>query len=291
MGILIAAVITTLAVAGFCGYLAIRLSQPADRPILLLAAIVALPLQPLAFYLVRIPLDGLVRAALGTDMAYAIATTSYAPLTEEPAKWLVLLLPAVRRVLRPDNAIAAALAIGLGFGIGEIWFLANQIAQVPAYTGIPFWMFGGFFSERFVVTFLHGGFIAFLVARLAAGRSLVPGALIGIALHYLVNLPIFLRALQAFGLSAETWTLIATLAPVLLAILIGVALNRLSRGRFQLEALGRSTCPECGTAYPRPLLALNLGPWRYERCPNCRRFHMVRLYGQPKPVGDKSGKA
>jgi uncharacterized membrane protein YhfC len=291
MGILVAAAIATLAVAAFSGYLATRLSQPADRPVLLLAAIVALPLQPLAFHFVRIPLDGLVRAALSTDLVYAIATTSYAPLTEEPAKWLVLLLPAVRRVLRPDNAIAVALAIGLGFGLGEIWFLANQVAQVPAYGDLPFWMFGGFLGERFVVTFLHGGFIAFLVARLAAGRALLPGALAGMALHYLVNLPIFLRAVGALGLSTEAWTVIAGLTPVVVAILIGVALNRISRGRFQLEALGRSTCPECGTVYPRPLLAANLGPWRYERCPNCRRFHMVKLYGQPKPVGDKSGKA
>ena len=291
MGIVIAAVITTLAVAAFCGYLTIRLSQPADRPILLLAAIVALPLQPLAFYLVRIPLDGLVRQALGTDMAYAIATTFYAPLTEEPAKWLVLLLPAVRRVLRPDNAIAVALAIGLGFGVGEIWFLANQVAQVPAYAGVPFWMFGGFLGERFVVTFLHGGFIAFLVARLAAGRPLIPGALIGMGLHYLVNLPIFLAAVRAFGVPAEAWTVVAGLGPIIIAILLGVAFNRISRGRFQVETLGKSTCPECGTVYPRPLLALNLGPWRYERCPNCRRFHMVKLYGQPKPVGDKGGQA
>ena len=36
-------------------------------------------------------------------------------------------------------------------------------------------------------------------------------------------------------------------------------------------------CPECGTEYPRPLLALNLGPVRYERCPACRKFHLVRI--------------
>jgi hypothetical protein len=289
MGIYVAAVITTLAVVAFYGWLVIRLSAREDRRVLLLAALVALPLQPLAFYLVRLPLDGLVRSAIGADTAHAIATTFYAPLTEEPAKWLALLLPQVRRVLGPDNAVALALAIGLGFGVGEIWFLGEQVSRVPGYADLPFWMFGGFFSERFVVTFLHGGFIAFLVMRLARGRPLLPGALAGMALHYAVNFPIFLKAFGAFGISAEAWTLIATLFPILLAFLIGVALNRMSRGRLQVEALGRSTCPECGAVYPRPLLAPNLGPWRYERCPHCRRFHMVRLFG--KPVGDNGRKA
>lgn len=289
MGIYVAAVITTLAVVAFYGWLVIRLSAREDRRILLLAALVALPLQPLVFYFVRLPLDGLLRSVIGAGATHAVATTFYAPLTEEPAKWLALLVPEVRRVLRPDNAVAMALAIGLGFGVGEIWFLAEQVSLIPAYAKLPFWMFGGFFVERFVVCFLHGGFVAFLVARLAHGRPLWPGALVGMALHYAVNLPIFLGAIAAFGLSSETWTLIATLFPILLAILVGVALNRMSRGRLRTEALGRSTCPECGTDYPRPLLALNLGPWRYERCPGCRRFHLVRLFG--KPAGDKGGKA
>lgn len=291
MGIYLAAIIATVAAVAFNGYLVHRLSATGDRRALLIAAIVALPLQPLAFYLVRLPLDGLLRSLIGTGMTYVAATTFYAPLTEEPAKWLVLAMPPVRRALRPDNAVAMALAIGLGFGVGEIWFLATQVAAVPDYAGLPFWMFGGFFVERFIVCFLHGGMIAFLVARLAAGRPLWPGALAGMALHYAVNLPIFLKAIGAFGIPQEVWTIVASLGPIVIAILLGVALNRMSRGRLQREALGRSTCPECGTVYPRPLLALNLGPWRYERCPNCRRFHMVRLFSAAKAPGDNRREA
>jgi hypothetical protein len=231
MGIYIAAVITTLAVVAAFGYLAVRLSARDDRRWLLLAALIALPLQPLAFYLVRLPLDGLLRAGIGTGTAYGWLTTFYAPLTEEPAKWLVLAVPVVRKLLRPDNAAAIALAIGLGFGVGEIWFLAASIAQVPAYAAVPFWMFGGFFTERFVVCFLHGGFIVFLVAALAGGRSLLPGALIGMALHWSVNLPIFLRSLLAFGISGETWTMIASLFPMLVAILLGIAIGQMPRKR------------------------------------------------------------
>jgi hypothetical protein len=291
MGIYIAAVITTLAVVAAYGYLIRRLSPSSDHRFLLIAGMMALPLQPLAFYLVRLPLDGLVRQAIGTGAAYGWVTTFYAPLTEEPAKWLVLAVPLVWRALRPDNAVAAALAVGLGFGIGEIWFLAEQIARVPAYQAVPFWMFGGFLTERFIVCFLHGGFIAFLVARLASGHALLPGALAGLALHYFGNLPIFLASIEAFGLPAAAWITIASLVPLLMAILLGMALGRMTGGRLQKVALGESTCPECGNVYPRPFAALNFGLVRYERCPKCRHFHMIRLIGAARPMGDKSGQA
>jgi hypothetical protein len=284
MGIIIAAGITTVVVVALYGYLIWRLSVGADRRALLITALIALPLQPLAFYLLRVPLDGWLRSALGTGSLYLILTTFYAPLTEEPAKWLALAVPPARRLLRPDNVVPLAMAIGLGFGIGEIWFLAEQLMRVPDYAALPFWMFSGFLIERTYVCFLHGGFVLYLVHRLAHGRPRWPGALAGMALHYVLNLPIFLAGIGAFGLPQEAWITIASLFPLLIVVWIGMQMNAMSKGKFRLEALGNSTCPECQTLYPRPLLALNLGPMRYERCPNCRKFHMVRVFGQP---GDK----
>lgn len=291
MGIYIAASLTTLAVVAFYGYLILRLSRPESRGALLIAALVALPLQPLAFYLLRIPLDTVIREAIGTGDAYHVITTFYAPLTEEPAKWLPLAIPLVWRALRPENVVPMALAIGLGFGIGEIWFLADQISRVPQYAALPFWMFGGFGVERFYVTFLHGGFVVFVVSRLATGRSFLPGALAGMALHYAVNLPIFLASVNAFGLPGETWTVIASLFPLLVVLWLARTMNRMTGGKLRQEALGQSTCPECQTAYPRPLLAFNLGPVRYERCPNCRKFHFVRVLAAPTRTGDNDGQA
>lgn len=227
MGIFIAAAITTLVAVAFYGYLIVRLSGPDSRRALLTAALVALPLQPLVFYLVRAPLDVAMRRVLGSSDLYHAITTLYAPLTEEPAKWLPLAIPIVWRALKPQNAVPLALAIGLGFGVGEIWFLAEQVARVPQYQALPFWMFGGFFVERLYVTFLHGGFVAFVVSRLANGRSFLPGALAGMALHYLVNLPIFLASINAFGLPGQTWTTIASLFPMLVVIWLGLAMNRM----------------------------------------------------------------
>jgi hypothetical protein len=207
MGLVIAAAITTGLALLAIGTVAWHLARPVDRRMLGLAFLIALPLQPLALYLVRLPLDGAVRAVFGLGRTAAMIALSYAPLTEEPAKWLTLVAPAVRTALAPANAVPLALAIGLGFGIGEIWFLAHALATSPSYPDLPFWMFYGFVIERLEVCLLHGVFVAPLVARLAQGRSLWPGALAGMALHFLFNFPIYPAQIGVFGLGGPVWSI------------------------------------------------------------------------------------
>ena len=284
MGIYIAAAITTALVLGLYGYVIAKMSARADWPVLIVAALVALPLQPLAFYLVRMPLHGFLSASLGAGALLTTLTLFYAPLTEEPAKWLPLLVPFIRRRLNPANAVAMALTVGLGFGIGEIWFLAEQLARVPAVAAQPFYSLGGFLIERTLVCFLHGAMIAFAYHRLASGRSFILGGLIGMALHFALNFPIFLAGIDLFGLGKTWWPTLLMLYLGLFTIALGAAVTSLSRGRFREVVLGFSDCPECGAHYPRPLLALNFGPVRYERCPNCRRFHWVSITsGRARP--------
>ena len=38
---------------------------------------------------------------------------------------------------------------------------------------------------------------------------------------------------------------------------------------------GHATCPKCGDTYPRPLLAINLGIKRLERCSKCHRWNVL----------------
>src|SRR6185437_15589800 len=131
-GIYITAILTTVFAAGIFGTLIHKLRMPAKERLVWLAAAIALPLQPLAFYYVRVPLDHWLAAHLGSkSIAYTWLVTFYAPLTEEPAKLLVLLIPAIRRDIRAENFIRYALAIGVGFAIGEMWFLANRVAHDP----------------------------------------------------------------------------------------------------------------------------------------------------------------
>jgi PrsW family intramembrane metalloprotease len=286
MGILIAAAFTTLAVLAFYGGIVVcRLSTRADRRALAVAVLVAMPLQPFVFYLVRMPLHNALVAALGPGGWIGVMSTFYAPLTEEPAKWLVLLVPLVRRTMQPATAVAFAIATGLGFGVGEIWFLAERLSHVPQIAALPFWAFGGFFMERFIVTFLHGGFIAFAFHRLATGHSFLLGGMIGVALHFAVNFPVFLLGINAFDLTPAVWQTISVLVMIGMAAGLVVALNRMTGGRMREGLLGYATCPECAADYPRPLIALNFGAWRYERCPNCRHWHMVRTHQRTKIEG------
>src|SRR5262245_17705428 len=119
MGIIIAGAIAIGLALLTIGTVIFRATPPADRRPLAIAFLIALPLQPLVFYAVRLPIDAVVRSFLGLTVTWGLVAVLYAPLTEEPAKWLPLALPSVSRRVTPANAVPLALAIGLGFGIGE----------------------------------------------------------------------------------------------------------------------------------------------------------------------------
>lgn len=207
MGLIIAAGLTTaLALCGF----ALLLVFAGNRRPLTLALLVALPLQPLAFYLVRLPLDGAVRAILGVTPWLGLIATVYAPLTEEPAKWLTALVPAVRRAISAQP-VAVALAVGIGFGIGEIWFLAQAIVTGPNYPDVPFWQFNGFIIERLEVCFLHGAFVSLPFVQLARDRPFWVGGVAGMALHFVLNFAIYLARIDVPPLGRERWGVLLAL--------------------------------------------------------------------------------
>ena len=227
MGLLVAAVFTT-AVA-LCG-LALLLRQAECRRAVLLAFLAAVPLQPLAFYLVRMPFDANLRPLLGAGVLAAALQLLYAPLTEEPAKWLTALAPIVRRAIM-RRPVAVALATGLGFGIGEIWFLAGTLFVSPNYPDLPFYMFSGFFCERLEVCFLHGVFVLAPFLQIARGRPFWIGGLVGMAAHFALNYPIYLAQQDAFGLGRARWQLALLLWSVAF-VLIGALLACRTARRF-----------------------------------------------------------
>ena len=282
MGLIITASFTTLLAVAVFGFLISRITVADDRRVAIAAALIALPLQPLAFYLVRMPLHHALEGWLGNGPALTTISLFYAPLTEEPAKWLVLLIPFIRRRLAPGNAVGVALATGLGFGIGEIWFLAEQMLRVPQLAALPFYMFGGFLGERFMVVFLHGAFVAFAFKWLAEGRSFWPGAALGVVLHFALNFPIFLVQVDFGGIGRAAWGLLVQAYLLVFTIVLIVAVNRLARDRLRASVFGDATCPECGSVYPRSMLGFNFLVTRYERCPHCRHWHWVPM-NQSKP--------
>ncbi len=208
-----------------CG-VALLVRRADDWRPLAVAFLVALPLQPLMMYAVRLPLDGMLRTTYGIAGWVTIAALFYAPLTEEPAKWLTALVPMVRRAIA-THPVSLALAAGAGFGVGEIWFLANAL-NTPDYAKLPFWNFGGFILERLAVCFLHGAFLAPAFVALARGRSFLLGGLVGMLMHFLLNFPIFLAQVDAFGLGAGWLTVLVIWMIGFLAICV-VLVRHLAR--------------------------------------------------------------
>jgi hypothetical protein len=225
VGLFVAAAITTALV--LCVFAILR-NQADDKRAMTLALLIAIPLQPLIIYAVRLPIDGLLRTSFGISASLVtIVSLFYAPLTEEPAKWLTALVPRIRDAIRKDP-IFLALAVGAGFGIGEIWFLARALINSPSYPDLPFFMFAGFMLERLEVCFLHGALLIPPFYALATGRSFLLGGLAGMAGHFLLNFPIYLASINVFGLG-ETWKpllLLWTLVFAILGAILALSLPR-----------------------------------------------------------------
>jgi RsiW-degrading membrane proteinase PrsW (M82 family) len=288
MGILIAAIITTVIAIVVIGLLIRKLAHAAPRWLLVLAFLSALPAQPVAFYLIRLPLHELLMHWIGAGALLTAISLFYAPLIEEPAKWFSLALPSLRKKLVPENAVAIALAVGLGFGTGELWFIAERLARSPQLANLPFYYFNGFLAERLMVCFLHGAMIALVFKRYAEGRPVWPAALLGIALHFALNFPIYLSQINFLALGAEVWGFVLVIYVAAFTLAMFGFVNRLASDKVRAGFLGEATCPGCGEVYPRSFFALNLLTRRYERCPHCRKFHLVPM---SQPSRDNSGKA
>ncbi len=281
-GIYFASTITTgLVILIFSAYIFFRAPRK-ERPFLVAATLLNVPFSPLAYYFVRMPLDRLTGTLLGAHQnIYLFAKTFYAPLTEEPAKLWLLLVPWFVQKITRQNAARFAMALGLGFGVGEIWLLATMIAANPEYAAYPWYYFSGFIGERSMVCLIHGAFTAAALWRLR--RGFILGLLAAMVLHYAANFPIYLAALDAFSLGKTAWQYILSFWVIgyfllMLVVLAFFAYGKLHPGRV---FFGLAECPDCGAIYPRPFWGLNLGYQRYEKCPSCKKWHKTREYKGP----------
>ncbi|MDB6153627.1 MAG: hypothetical protein JWL90_2080 [Chthoniobacteraceae bacterium] len=278
-GIYLAAFFTTLAAVAIFGPLIYKLQLPSNHQLLWLAALLVVPLQPLAFYWIRIPLDHWLAGQLGSSsITYQWLTSLYAPLTEEPMKLVPLLVPMIRADIRPANFARYALAIGLGFAIGEMWFVAGRVAQIKAMEGLPFYQFGGYAVERLMTCIFHGAFVS--VALWQWRRRFLWGIAGAMTLHWLGNLPLQLMAQNAGGLGRTFWMVTVQLWLFGYCLAAASLLAYFAFGQFALGRLlfGRSRCPECNQGYDAPLFGLNFGPSRYEHCPGCRKWHWIHKH-------------
>jgi hypothetical protein len=292
-GIYIAAIITTTLAVVIGGRFLLLGTTKGERKFVIALVALHLPMCVLAFHYLRQPLDNSVQKWLGgNQVAYQFARTFYAPLTEEPAKLWLLLVPSFFATLTPKNALRRAMAIGLGFGIGEMWWLANLNAQNPHIARIPWWALQGFVQERSMVCFMHG---VFTCAALRTFRQKpLRSVLFAMTLHYVGNFPIFLAQINALPLG-RNWQVVLVLwvmfyCGAMLALLVWFYPDA---GGIRKFLHVRGECPECGFVFPRSRIenfnircrqllvgqrmSGNLG---LERCPNCRKWHKVNTFAE-----------
>ena len=257
---------------------------PEERRWLLLLCALIIPMPTVMLYGVRLPLlDRAVRALVDpTSPVYPWLQLCYAPLTEELGKiWPLLLVPAWARRTTAENAPRVALALGLGFGLGEVLMIGAWVARSPLVDTTPWYLFGGFVGERFLVCLCHAFFVFMSVGAwkrwLWPGR-LATGLLLAMALHFSLNAPILFARWGWLGpspvvqsVALQLWVLVFFIAG---AVVFARALLGREGSAGQL-IFGEIACPDCGVTYPRPLFGINLGPKRYERCPACKKWHLL----------------
>lgn len=267
----------------------LRWITPREERWFIVACVVGtLPMCWVMYHGVRMPLDAGLQRMLGDGALLRWVRTAYAPLTEEPAKLWPLLLPLVRRRVTNESVGRYALALGMGFALGEIVTVAGLIIGHNAeIAGLPWYLLGGFIAERFLTCALHSGMTAAALAVWCRGRGLVMGLALAMLAHYCANFPITMAQRGWLGPNAELSQVLVFLWVISCAVASAIWLESLQfgrgRGGFGTMVYGNAVCPGCHQEYERGLWwALNFGTnHRYERCPHCRNWHWTTRKPSP----------
>lgn len=278
-GITIAAIMTIAIALGAAGLVIFKRLSGSNRLFALLGIIASGAAFFGAYYLLRLPLNNALLSLIGSHPdLYHWGNTLSAPVTEEPAKWIVLLPLFLTGRIKLENKGAWALCLGLGFGVGEILFLGQIIAANPQTWSLPWYFSSGFIIERLMVCVIHSALV--LIAAEAFCRRKYWMILLAPVFHWLLNFPIFLAGWFPFADGGALW---GQLLWTWTTLFFTASLVYLGKQFFNTPAklapiLGRAVCPECGTLYVRPWRGINRIGKRYERCPNCKHNHWTSLY-------------
>lgn len=203
-GISIAAIITIALALGLVVLVICTRLQSSTKLLAALGVIGGIAAFFGAFHLLRIPLDNALQPlAQSNPDLYRFIATFYAPITEEPAKWVILIPLFLAGKIKHENKAAWAICLGVGFGIGEIVFLSQRIAADPQTLTMPWYLSSGFMVERFMVCIIHSALV--LVAADALCSHKLWGFIFPLVFHWLGNLPIFLSYQYPFDPGRVVW--------------------------------------------------------------------------------------
>ena len=276
----IASILTAAIAVAFAIFVLLKITDAKDRHVVFLCFACTIPMCWLMYYGVRIPFDQWLHSVCSDNEILFWTRMSYAPLTEEPAKLWPLLIPAVRRSITKRNVVSFAVALGVGFAVGEIFTVAEIIkTKMPEIVDLPWYALGGFISERLMTCFVHSGMTGVALLLITKGYGWFCGLGAAMTLHFFANLPI--------GMSQRGWLGNETLSPLLVFLwIIGFAVaSCVFLCRFAktdkpvgVTVYGHAICPSCDTRYQRSLMkGVNFGfSLRFEPCPECKKWHWTR---------------
>jgi hypothetical protein len=276
--IYVATVLSNFLSLSIIGGLLLYRTPREERLFLCVLVVVMLPMNVLAYHLLRMPFDSWLSVTIGKDSwLYGFIRNFYAPFTEEPAKLWPLLIPFVYRRITKENVVRVALAIGLGFGVGEAWNVANLLLQSPGVAKYPWYMLSGFIFERSLVCIGHAAFVGVTMYFIVIRREIIKGVCLGMLLHFIGNFPIYLARNNVLGFGKDVWQALVALWVILYFLTMGAILAYMVYGNKWLEKFFRGTikCPECGNTYRRPFFKVQLLHKCYEKCPLCKHWHLV----------------
>lgn len=281
-GFYIASIISTLFTIGVWGVLFFRKAPKEIRWIMTALLILELPMSILTYYGVRVPLAEWYGDLVGHGTRLFVLLKSFeAPLTEELAKILPLIffIPLIRKY-KSRNGWFLGMALGLGFGLGEIWALTHLLTKShPDLLTFPWYSFGGGIVERVMVSFLHGVFTGIAVHGILTGRfKAFIGILLAMSAHYFLNFPILLPALipqikQIFSYSVWV-SLLGTYTGFYFLGALAIFWKHGLRETPTLLWVGQCTCKTCHKVFNPGLFVLNLLAWTGQRCPYCKKWHI-----------------
>lgn len=267
MGILLAATIATLASLILIGGVLLWKSPVADRKVLLILIVALLPISPIANSLIRLPLEQCLKSCAIDDGLIRLFSFLFRPALEELVKLWPLLIPFVWRTTTSQTRVWRALAIGLGFGIGEMWMLAEIVFHnEPEIANLGLLPLTGFINERIMVCVIHGALTA------VALNQVLTGFPVSVGLHTAGNLPFFLREISAVALTEHLWKVVLQAWVLWYFFAMMVLIFNLAGGDLHAAWLlfGDARCPYCGMVYPRASLSWTLQVVHYDHCPRCK---------------------
>ena len=276
----IASLITATIAVALAIFTLLKITDTKDRRVVFFCFVCTLPMCWVMYHGIRIPFDDWLKSFCSDKEILFWIRMAYAPLTEEPAKLWPLLIPAVRRSITKQNVACFAIALGVGFAVGEVFTVAGILkTKMPEISNLPWFALGGFISERLMTCFVHSAMTGAALLLITKGYGWLCGLGVAMPLHFFANFPIGMWKRGWLGnveIVSQSLIYLWTLAFAIGGCIFLYRLTGFEKSPFA-TIFGDAICPSCNTRYQRSVKGINFGlNLRYEPCPKCKKWHWTK---------------